>query len=133
MAEFDSAFYKEEKTKFTNMMDAFKEEAVASLREEFSQHVSHLADVLRKDKRFYDSSVEHVVDFIDKFAKLNIANDKELAAQVEAVRRVLGGAGPAAIRTSEGLKEKVALGMVDVEKELNKLIIDKPRRAFFFD
>lgn len=109
------------------------EVAELAFAEELRELVTHLADRLSgqsdgKPKVFRDSALINVLDFFEKFQRLNITSNESLEALVAQARDVLGGTTAAELRNGESLRIHVANELSRVEASLASHIADRPRR-----
>lgn len=101
--------------------------------DQLGQLVTHLAERLSgqadgKSKIFRDSAVENLMEFFQRFARLNIRSSGELEALVERAQDVLAGVGPQQLRDSSALRRQVSQELARVETSLDGLLADRPRR-----
>lgn len=119
-------------------MQARFEDSVAiaeqAFAEELSQLVGHLAERLNGQpdgsaKVFRDSAVNNLVEFFDRFQRLNIRSNDQLDQLVEQARSVIGGNQAGALRTSGDLRQRVARDLTRIEASLDGWLTDRPRRS----
>lgn len=125
--------YRREKEKFYAMMDETRELAVAALRQEFADHVSHIVERLTrsadgKPKIFKNCMVEKIQAYLDVFDARNLFGDEQLAELVEQAKSIVGGVSPESIRENVWLKNSIAEGMGKIKQTIDQAIIDLPRR-----
>ena len=118
------------------MMSRF-EEAVSMAEqafiEELGKLVGHLVERLNgttdgKSKIFRDSAVSNLQEFFRQFRMLNVRSNAELDRLVETAQRMLQGLGPQQLRDSQSLREQVVSRLSTVQKSLDGLMVDRPRR-----
>jgi hypothetical protein len=82
-----------EKEKIGVMIEEFRANAVAILRKEFAQAVANLAECLKSGnkRRIKQESLESLTDWMERFERVNINNDRELARIVETMRGLVAG------------------------------------------
>jgi len=106
--------------------------AEQTFAEELSQLVSHLAERLQGDdgqpKVFRDSAVTNLLEFFDRFQRLNIRSDEQLDRLVAEARQVIGGKAPQQLREQPSLRQNVTQELTRVEAALEGWLVDRPRR-----
>lgn len=107
--------------------------AEAAFTEELVKLVGHISDRLAGSgdgtpKVFRDSVIDNVVDFFERFQRLNVRSNEELDEVVEQAKSVLSGVRPQQLRDSSSLRARVASGLSSVQASLDDLMIDRPRR-----
>ncbi|MBU0516841.1 MAG: hypothetical protein KJ621_18970 [Proteobacteria bacterium] len=125
--------YEREKQKFLSMMEETRDLAVAALREDFGELVSHLVDRLGGDedgkpKVFRDSMVVKMNEFLGAFQKRNFFDDDRLAELVEEARSIVSGVSPSDLRSDQGLRESIARDMSRLKSQVDEAIEELPRR-----
>lgn len=125
--------YEREKAKFKAMMEETRELAMAALRQEFSDHVSHIVERLTKNedgkpKVFKNCMVEKIQSYLEVFDARNLFGDGELAELVGKAKAIIGGVSPESIRENIWLKNSIAEGMGKIKQAIDQSIIDLPRR-----
>ena len=113
------------------------EEAVRLAEEafigEFAKLVSHLSERLGSSedgqtKVFRDSAVSNLVDFFERFRKLNVQSNAQLDELVEQAQQLVSGVKPQSLRDNDGLRQQVATQLAQVQSVLDGLVVDRPRR-----
>ena len=125
--------YERERRKFTAMMQETKELAVRALREEFADYVDHIVDRLKdgengKAKIVKESKIQRFMTFLDSFDSRNLFHDDELANLVESAKELLNGVQPGVLRQDQDLRESIKKKMGEVKEEMDKALVDLPRR-----
>jgi hypothetical protein len=125
--------YEREKEKFKIMMEETRELAMAALRQELADHVSHIVERLSRSedgkvKTFKNCMVEKIQDYLDVFDARNLFGDDKLAELVKQAKALIGGVSPEAIRENIWLKKSIAEGMGKIKQSIDGAIIDLPRR-----
>ena len=108
--------------------------AEQAFAEELSQLVSHLAERLSGEgdaspKVFRDSAVTNLLEFFDRFQRLNIRSDEQLDRLVEEARRVIGSTGAQQLREQPAFRQHVANELTRVEASIEGWMVNRPRRA----
>ena len=129
--------YKDEVEKFRNLMEQARQEAIASLREEFVALIGNLTDKLSgsedgKPKKLRDATVENLKDFLDSFANRNIFEDGQLAELVSRCKAIISGTTARDIRTSMQVKETLHSEMTNLLESMNGAFENLPRRKLRF-
>lgn len=121
--------YAREQEKFRQTMNEFQSSAMQTLRETFSEMVNRVVDRLRDNKRFKESTVENLREFVNDFEKLNITNDTELGALVGKCKAALHGQFTAQnLRDDESLRTSIAGKMAEVQEAMLNGLTEKPIR-----
>ena len=107
--------------------------AEATFAEELSNLVTHLAERLSgevdgKPKVFRDTAITNLLEFFDRFQRLNIQSDEQLEQLVTQARSVIGGIVPDDLREQGSLRQRVTNGLVRIEASLDGYLADRPRR-----
>jgi len=123
--------YEREKEKFIQTMEEARTLAIESLREEFASMVDRITERFSetsdgKPKVFKNATVESFYEFFETFKERNIFRDEQLAQLVERAQAVLGGVSPEGIRTNEGLRANIHVGMAEIETAMAEGLI-RPR------
>ena len=127
------SIYREEVSKFRNLLEQARQEAINSLREEFVNLISNLNDKLSgsadgKPKRLRDAAIENLRDFLDSFASRNLFQDDELSALVEQCKSVISGTSAREIRASSQIRDDLRNGMNNIWQAIDGAFEDLPRR-----
>ena len=106
------------------------EEAFAN---EFAEMVKHLQERLNdqsdgKKKVFRDSAITNLKDFFAKFEKLNIGSNDDLTKLVKDAELALLDTTAKDVRSSQSCRNYIASTMKEINTELDKIIVAKPRR-----
>ena len=138
MASISEAMLKTETENAQRKLEEMLAEINLSLREAMRQLVRHLRNRLtpRADgtqKAFKASTVNNLLDFLGRFDAKNLGKDTELTDVVSQAKSLLNGVSPKELRTNQPLAEMIQVGMKDVEKRLDALLVSKPSRQYRFD
>ena len=115
-----------------------------ALREGFSKLVSKAAEQLvvkpgEKPKKFYDSSIEQIVEFIDTFNQRNLTNDVELEKLITQAKAIIGDPGKVGelteqVRESTDVREKLGKKFEALTEAMSGMIeVKKTRRIVLED
>lgn len=123
----DPKLYLREEQKFHKTMDEFREVAMKTLRETFSAMINKLVDRLKNGKKFKNTTITNLTEFLDDFSALNITNDEALAALVDKSKGVLNGVIPQELRDDEGTRIDVVKQMEEVQSVFEGSLVKKTR------
>jgi hypothetical protein len=102
--------------------------------EEFARLVDHITDRLTgtsddgTPKVFRDSAVGNLGEFFARFRELNVRSNAQLDELVERAQQAVRGVGAQDLRDSQGLRQRVATQLTQVQSALDGLLVDRPRR-----
>lgn len=105
--------------------DAFFSE-LAKLIEHLNERLSGSDD--GRPKVFRDTVVTNLLEFFDRFKRLNIGSSAELEQMVANVQQIVGGITPNALRGSVTLRNSISSELIKVQASLDGLMVDRPRR-----
>jgi hypothetical protein len=130
--------YTREKQKFTDLMAETRELAVAALREEFGEIISHLTDKITggdKPKVIRSNMSNRINEFLDGFADRNLFQDDKLAALVDEAKGLLKtlNGNPYGVQYNEILRQKVTTDFTDLKSAIDTAIEEMPRRRIHLD
>jgi len=130
--------YTREKQKFQDLMAETRELAVAALREEFGEIISHLADKITggdKPKVIRSNMSNRINEFLDGFADRNLFQDDKLAALVDEARGLLKtlNGNPYGVQYNEVLRQKVTTDFTNLKTAIDTAIEEMPRRRIHLD
>ncbi len=102
--------------------------------EELARLVSHLTERLSgtddgKPKVFRDSAIENLLEFFERFRRLNIRSSSQLDQLVSQVQGITRGVTPPDLRNRPPLRQQIATQLAGVQSVLDGLLVDRPRRA----
>ena len=132
------AVYEQEQKKAQAAWAEMQEDMRQILRVSMADLVDHLVERLTPDekgkkKRFNDSAVEKVQEFLSTFDARNITNDVELKALAAKAKNLIADVDPKTLRESRSTRENVRAGFEKIARTFDTLIVDKPTRAISFD
>ena len=115
----------------------------AALREAAGELVEHLVDRLgyepdekakgkQKPKVFRDTAVTKLQGFIDTFKARNLTDDAQLDTLMEKAKALIAGKKPDDLRNSLMQRDRIRTGFEQIKKQLNSMIIDRPKRGIEF-
>jgi hypothetical protein len=109
------------------------EEFKADLRLAGAKLVDVLYDTVKpqsdgKKRKFYDSSVENLVEFIQNYNKQDMANDLGMQTEVENLKKILNGVTPDHLKENDGLKKHIYEQLAEVKKNIGALVVETGRK-----
>ncbi len=133
LRRLNPALYRQECDRVRARFDEAVEMAETAFTEELAKMVEHLSERLSggddgKPKIFRDSAVENMVEFFDRFKRLNIGSSEELDAVVDRARGVIDGVAPQQLRDDQSLRSRINNQLTAVQSSLDGLMVDRPRR-----
>lgn len=125
--------YEHECQRVRSRFDEAVQLAEQAFIDELAGLVTHLGDRLAggedgKPKVFRDSAIENLLDFFDRFRRLNVASCPELDQLVARAQDVVQGVRPDSLRSDDDLRQQVASQLSGVQSVLDGLMVDRPRR-----
>ncbi|TWT56539.1 hypothetical protein [Allorhodopirellula solitaria] len=108
--------------------------AEQAFADELEHLVGHLAERLSGEddgspKIFRDTAVTNLLEFFDRFQRLNIRSDDQLDRLVADARSIVGGVVPQELRDQSTVRRRVASELSRVEASLEGWMTDRPRRS----
>lgn len=106
-----------------------------TLRSRFGDYVVHLTDAVGIDeetgkvKRFQESTLEKMRDFIENFKVLNLTGDVELEGLVNQAQELIEGTDAKSIRTDEEIRARIEKGFENLKKQTSRFVKVKSRRV----
>jgi len=125
--------YRQECERVSSRFDEAVQLAEQAFIEELQDLVSHLTERLTgqvdsKPKVFRDSAVGNLTEFFQRFRQLNVRSNDQLDALVAQCQQIVRGVEPQTLRDSQGVRQRVATQLSQVENVLDTLLTDRPRR-----
>ncbi|MGA2223159.1 MAG: hypothetical protein ABSH41_01790 [Syntrophobacteraceae bacterium] len=125
--------YEREKEKFQVLMEETRELATVALREEFAGIVRHMVERLSgeedgKPKKFKNSMMVKMGEFLESFGDRNLFNDAKLAELVDQARDVVNGLSTDELRQDGNLRKYIADEMNHLRISVDGALEDLPRR-----
>jgi hypothetical protein len=104
-----------------------------ALAEGMAEVVKHLGDRLgggdEPPKRFRESTIRKVTDFLDAFAGRAVTGNAQLAKLVAQARDLLSGVDAKEIKKDADVRRRVAEGVAAIRTSLDGMLEDRPGRA----
>jgi hypothetical protein len=128
-----SFIIEQEIVKEREQRSAAVEEFKGVLRFTFKKLVDTLFDTVKpqndgKKRRFYDSSVENLLEFVSNFEKQDMADDAEMQQHIHNVKRILRGVSPETLKESDNQKAYVAAQLAAVKASIGALVQETGRK-----
>lgn len=106
-----------------------------ALRVGFAGLVARLAERLGTDetgkaKKFKDSTITAITDFLETFQSRNLTDDAQLAKLVGQARAILSGVKPDELRKTDSVRTSVANSFATMQRELDKMEVRVKSRKF---
>ena len=104
------------------------------LRFTFKKLVDTLFDTVKpqthdgKKRKFYDSSVDNLLEFVTNFEKQDMADDVELQHHIGNVKRILKGVTPDTLKESDNQKAYIAAQLAEVKQTIGALVVETGRK-----
>ena len=133
LAELNPTLYEEECRRVTARFDEALTLAEEAFSTEFAGLITHLTDRLSgtadgKPKVFRDTVVTNLVEFFERFRRLNVRSNDQLDELVAQAQQIVQGLEPQSLRENRILRETVAAELGDLRGTLDQLLVDRPRR-----
>ncbi|MCY2993230.1 MAG: hypothetical protein NTY19_35910 [Planctomycetota bacterium] len=133
LAQLSPEIYRQECERVAARFDEAVQLAEQAFIEELQELVSHLTERLTgqtdsRPKVFRDSAVNNLTEFFQRFRQLNVRSNDQLDNLVAQCQQIVRGVEPQTLRDSQGVRQRVATQLSQVENVLDTLLIDRPRR-----
>lgn len=130
--------YQREKQKFLDLMDETRELAIAALREEFSEVITHLSDKVTggdKPKILRSNMTNRINEFLDGFSDRNLFEDEKLSVLVNEAKSLVKtiNGNPYAVQYNDILRQKVTQDFTNLKTAIDAAIEEMPRRRIHLD
>jgi hypothetical protein len=125
--------YRQECERVSARFDEAVRLAEQAFIEELQDLVSHLTERLtgeadNRPKVFRDSAINNLTEFFQRFRSLNVRSNDQLDGLVAQCQQIVRGVEPQTLRDSQGVRQRVATQLTQVENVLDTLLVDRPRR-----
>jgi hypothetical protein len=124
--------YEEEQKRVARRFEEAVQLAEQAFLGEFAKLVGHLTERLSGNdgerRIFRDSAVTNLLDFFERFRRLNVRSNQELDQLVEQAQQLVQGVTPQDLRDNEALRNRIATQMSAVQADLDTLMVERPRR-----
>jgi hypothetical protein len=134
LMQLSPALYAQEQERVRARFEEAVRLAEQAFLEEFARLVDHITDRISSSnddgtpKVFRDSAVSNLSEFFARFRELNVRSNAQLDELVERAQQAVRGVGAQDLRDSQGLRQRVATQLTQVQSSLDGLLIDRPRR-----
>ena len=133
LAQLNPEIYQQECERVAARFDEAVQLAEQAFIEELQDLVSHLTERLNgqadnRPKIFRDSAVNNLTEFFQRFRQLNVRSNDQLDNLVAQCQQIVRGVEPQTLRDSQGVRQRVATQLSQVENVLDTLLTDRPRR-----
>ncbi len=133
LKQISAAMFAQETEKAAAQIQSALEDTTLLMRQELLDMVTNLEDRLTpgdegKPKKFKESTVTNLQEFLNGFDIRNVAGDEELSKLVAKAKEIVGGTSAPTLRSSDEFREKVRAGMASVKDQLAGLVEDKGRK-----
>lgn len=133
LLQLSPSIYEQEKARVAARFEEAVTLAEQAFIGELAKLVSHLTERLSGsadgDKKiFRDTVVTNLVEFFDRFRRLNVRSNAQLDDLVEQAQRAVRGVEPQALRDNDSLRQHVSTQLASVQSVLDGLMVDRPRR-----
>lgn len=130
--------WEQEREKAAQRMAEASEEIQQVLRESMARLVQHMAERLKegadgKPRRFKESTVSNLVEFLANFEFRNVTDDQQLQKLVGEARELLQGVNAEDLRTTGAVRSKVQQGMSALAAQLDTMVVKTGGRKFRLD
>jgi hypothetical protein len=127
------AIYQEEQQRVARRFEEAVQLAEQAFLGEFAKLVAHLTERLQggeggERRVFRDSAVTNLLDFFEKFKRLNVRSNPDLDQLVEQAQQLVQGVTPQDLRANDDLRDRIAARMTAVQSDLDALLVERPRR-----
>jgi hypothetical protein len=133
LQQLNPEIYQQECERVTARFDEAVQLAEQAFIEELQDLVSHLTERLTgqadsRPKVFRDSAITNLTEFFQRFRNLNVRSNDQLDVLVAQCQQIVRGVEPQSLRDSQGVRQRVATQLTQVENVLDTLLVDRPRR-----
>jgi len=133
LQQLNPEIYRQECERVAARFDEAVRLAEQAFLEELQGLVAHLTERLTgqvdgKPKVFRDGIVGNLSEFFQRFRTLNVRSNDQLDDLVAQCQQIVRGVEPQALRDNQGLRQRVAQQLTQVENVLDTLLVDRPRR-----
>jgi hypothetical protein len=133
LMQLNPALYEQERQRVAARFEEAVQLAEQAFLNEFAKLVAHLTERLGTEaggdrKVFRDSAVVNLTEFFERFRTLNVRSNDDLDALVQEAQRVVRGVQAQALRDNDGLRQEVARQLGQVQRAVDAMLVDQPRR-----
>jgi hypothetical protein len=133
LSRLNPALYEQEQQRVAQRFEEAVKLAEQAFLAEFGKLVEHLCERVSNDgdgtrKVFRDSVLENLVEFFDKFKKLNVRSNPELDQLVQRAQNLVQNVDAQDLRDNDGLRQQIATQFSQVQSVVDGMMVDRPRR-----
>lgn len=138
LENISSELFAREQQESRARLQAQEEEIKLVLRSSMQGFVQNLLEAVTpgpdgKYKRFYESNVTNLKEFLTDFSDRNICDDKELEDLVSKAKNIINGVDVEKLRDSAGFKQSLQTSMSEIKKNISSLVVTQGRKFRFED
>src|SRR5262245_9090639 len=98
------------------------------LRTTMAKLVTHMHERLQpgpdgKAKRFHESNLENLNEFLANFDLRNVTNDTELQKLVKQAKDLVSGVDPKLVKSDEALRNSIQVGVEQIKATLDTMVV----------
>jgi len=136
LSDVSPELMEQERQVMREQMEEAADEIKVALRSTFQQLVAHMVSALTpspdgKYKKFFESTLTNMKEFLNTFSARNIIEDTELDGLVSKAQSILEGADVTKLRDGDSFKKMIADQMGEVRATLTTLVTSKTRKFDF--
>ena len=133
LRSISQALFEKEKAKAEAVWTSAVGQINDALAEGMAEVVAHLGARLgggdEPPKRFRETAIKRVTDFLDAFGQRNVTGNADLARLVDQARRLLSGVDAKAVKKDGDLRRRLAQGVAEIKGSLDGMLEARPARA----
>jgi hypothetical protein len=138
LEQINAELYEQEKAKAEIVWKDANETIQQLLRANLGDLVSHLVNKLTPDeggkkKKFHDSALTNLDEFLKTFDVRNVTNDADLKKLVDKAKKLVAGTSPELLRNEEENRAFVTAGFEEIKKAIAPMIVERPKRSISFE
>jgi hypothetical protein len=127
LKDISADFFEQEKAKAESKWSQATEQVQLLLRVKMKELVDHMLERLEpgedgKAKRFHESNVTNLKDFMETFSLRNISDDAQLQYLIDASQKILDGVDVKDLRKNEVTRDCLQKGFTQVKTFLDTLV-----------
>ncbi len=109
------------RTEIEQSCRSFIADCTATLREQAAKLCSEILETIRSTGSVHQKTLNRLVNFIDRFGELNFMNDREMASQLDAVRREFLTQTAAEYRDSDTSRRRLVKGLTALRETATEM------------
>ena len=115
---------REARRQIENSCREFVSDCVGELRRQTAQLCTEMLETVNSTGNVHQKTLNRLVRFIDRFGKLNFADDREMAAELERVRQEFLNRGAREYRDDETARDGLVRGLSRLRERAGELARD---------